>query len=223
MNSRDHLLIYTHVRFDQTHNWNGRIQGIANVALRGCFETEYEMNRLTIATATVNTICLQITHSLYLKYASKGIWRQGVSSFCKKLLCFNTMPCRHMPLLVHSWLYFKMLNALKKCYSCRGDSLLGCQLSGRLETRCSCWGLSKVAFTTRVKTNTRNICFNNAVRARNKQKTRRETCDAVRERQRKRINHVPCVRKAFCTDWLVLATSSLLLLRSDDRVSTRCV
>ena len=41
---------------------------------------------------------------LILKYASKGIWRRGVSSFCKKFLCFNTMPCRHMPLLVHSWL-----------------------------------------------------------------------------------------------------------------------
>ena len=39
------------------------------------------------------------------------------------------------------------------------------------------------------------------VRARNKQETQRETCDAEREPQkhRKRINRVPCVRKAFCT------------------------
>ena len=40
-----------------------------------------------------------------LKYASKGIWRQGVSSFCKKFLSFDTMPCCHMPLLVHSWIW----------------------------------------------------------------------------------------------------------------------
>ena len=32
---------------------------------------------------------------------SKGIGRQGVGSFCKELLCFNTMPCRPMPLPVH--------------------------------------------------------------------------------------------------------------------------
>ena len=35
---------------------------------------------------------------------SNGIWRQGVRSFCKKFLCINTMPCRHMPFLVHSWI-----------------------------------------------------------------------------------------------------------------------
>ena len=29
-------------------------------------------------------------------YKSKGIWRQGVGSFCKEFLCFNTMPCRHI-------------------------------------------------------------------------------------------------------------------------------
>ena len=36
-------------------------------------------------------------------YTSKGIWRHGDRLFCKKFLCFNTMPCRHMPLLVHFW------------------------------------------------------------------------------------------------------------------------
>ena len=37
-------------------------------------------------------------------YISKGIWRQGiVRLFRKEFLCFNTMPCRHMPLLVHFW------------------------------------------------------------------------------------------------------------------------
>ena len=34
-------------------------------------------------------------------YISKGIHRQGVGSFCKEFLCFNTMPCRHMPFLAH--------------------------------------------------------------------------------------------------------------------------
>ena len=33
----------------------------------------------------------------------KGIRRQGVGCFCKDCLCFDTMPCRHMPLLVHFW------------------------------------------------------------------------------------------------------------------------
>ena len=32
---------------------------------------------------------------------SKGIRRQGPSSFCQEFLRFNTTPCRHMPLLVH--------------------------------------------------------------------------------------------------------------------------
>ena len=27
----------------------------------------------------------------------------GRRLFCKEILCFNTMPCRHMPLLVHFW------------------------------------------------------------------------------------------------------------------------
>ena len=34
---------------------------------------------------------------------SQGIGRQGICSFCKNILCFNTMPCRHMPLFVHFW------------------------------------------------------------------------------------------------------------------------
>ena len=35
-------------------------------------------------------------------YISKGIGRQGIIRlFCQELLCFNTMPCRRMPLLVH--------------------------------------------------------------------------------------------------------------------------
>ena len=38
-------------------------------------------------------------------YIRKGIWRQGiVRLFCKEFLCFNTIPCRHMPLLVHFWI-----------------------------------------------------------------------------------------------------------------------
>ena len=36
-------------------------------------------------------------------YTRTGVWRQGIGSFCKELLCFDTMPCRHMPLLVHFW------------------------------------------------------------------------------------------------------------------------
>ena len=34
---------------------------------------------------------------------SKGIGRQGIGSFRKELLWFNTMPCCPMPLLVHFW------------------------------------------------------------------------------------------------------------------------
>ena len=34
-------------------------------------------------------------------YRSKGIWRQGDRHFCKTLWCFDTMPGRHTPLLVH--------------------------------------------------------------------------------------------------------------------------
>ena len=36
-----------------------------------------------------------------LIYVSKGIGRQGTGSFCKEFPCFNTTPCRHMPLPVH--------------------------------------------------------------------------------------------------------------------------
>ena len=36
-------------------------------------------------------------------YTSKGIWRLGIGLFCKEFLCFDTVPCRHMPLLVHFW------------------------------------------------------------------------------------------------------------------------
>ena len=34
-------------------------------------------------------------------YTSKGTGRQGKRFFCKEFPCFNTMPCRHVPLLVH--------------------------------------------------------------------------------------------------------------------------
>ena len=34
-------------------------------------------------------------------FTSRGIGRQGVGSFCKTFLCFNTRLCRPMPLLVH--------------------------------------------------------------------------------------------------------------------------
>ena len=38
---------------------------------------------------------------LFQSYMSKGIWRQGIGSFVRISYVFNTMPCRHMPLLVH--------------------------------------------------------------------------------------------------------------------------
>ena len=34
-------------------------------------------------------------------YTSKGVGRQGIGSLCKQLLCFSSMPCRLMALLVH--------------------------------------------------------------------------------------------------------------------------
>ena len=40
---------------------------------------------------------------LIQSYICKGIWRQGNRLFCKDLLCFNTMPRRHMPLFVRFW------------------------------------------------------------------------------------------------------------------------
>ena len=42
-------------------------------------------------------------------------------------------------------------------------------------------------------------------------------------KQRRRINRIPRVREAFCTGPPVLATSSLLLSRSEDMVFMRCV
>ena len=36
-----------------------------------------------------------------LSCTSRGIGGQGVGSLRKEFLCFNTMPCRRMPLLVH--------------------------------------------------------------------------------------------------------------------------
>ena len=30
----------------------------------------------------------------------KGIWRQGMGSFCKEFLGFSALPCHHMPLLM---------------------------------------------------------------------------------------------------------------------------
>lgn len=41
----------------------------------------------------------------FQSYTSKGIRRQGNRFFCRKCpcyICFNTMPCRRMPFLVHS-------------------------------------------------------------------------------------------------------------------------
>ena len=32
---------------------------------------------------------------------NKGTGRQGMSSFWREVPCFSTMPCRHVPLLVH--------------------------------------------------------------------------------------------------------------------------
>ena len=45
---------------------------------------------------------------------SKGKGRQGIGSFCKKFLCFSTMPCRQMPLLA----YFRSM-----CRTSSKDSL----------------------------------------------------------------------------------------------------
>ena len=45
-------------------------------------------------------------------YISKGIWRQGIGSFVRNFLCFSTMPCRHMPLLVHFWVIRVALRGL---------------------------------------------------------------------------------------------------------------
>ena len=42
-----------------------------------------------------------ITAQLTQSYTSKGIGRRGIGSLCKEILCFITMPCLHMPLLVH--------------------------------------------------------------------------------------------------------------------------
>ena len=36
-----------------------------------------------------------------LSCTRRGIGRQGIGSLCKQFLSFSTMPCRHMPLLVH--------------------------------------------------------------------------------------------------------------------------
>ena len=36
-------------------------------------------------------------------YASQGMGRQGIGSFCEAFLCSSTRPCRPMPLLVHFW------------------------------------------------------------------------------------------------------------------------
>ena len=41
---------------------------------------------------------------IFQSYIRKGISRQGIGASVRKLLRFDTMPCRHMPLLVHSWL-----------------------------------------------------------------------------------------------------------------------
>ena len=64
--------------------------------------------------ATVATIAMHhsLTHLLMVTMAfratiSRGIRRQGNRLLCKELLCSNTMPCRHMPLLVlHLHLYY---------------------------------------------------------------------------------------------------------------------
>ena len=42
-------------------------------------------------------------------YASEGIRRQGNRLFCRESLCFNLMPRRHMPLLVHFWGHAEVL------------------------------------------------------------------------------------------------------------------
>ena len=44
------------------------------------------------------------TRPLTQNYISKGIMTTGHRLFCKEFACFNTMPCRLMPLLVQLWL-----------------------------------------------------------------------------------------------------------------------
>ena len=45
--------------------------------------------------------CLSVMSSELHKY---GHMVTGHRLFCKEILCFNTLPCRHMPLLVHFFL-----------------------------------------------------------------------------------------------------------------------
>ena len=46
--------------------------------------------------------CVLLPHeALTQSHTSKSIGRQGIGSLYKEFLCFNTMPFRHMPLLVH--------------------------------------------------------------------------------------------------------------------------
>ena len=47
------------------------------------------------------------------------MWRQGVSSFFKEIQCVSTVPCRHMPLLVHFWHITSTIND-----SCTGKGRL---------------------------------------------------------------------------------------------------
>ena len=56
-----------------------------------------------------------VGHLMTQSYISKGIWRQGIGSFCKEFLCVNTMPCRHTPLLVHFWLWRSIVRMILRC------------------------------------------------------------------------------------------------------------
>ena len=61
--------------------------------------------RHTLAPAPL-AVCLREGNKPLLSQSctSKGIGRQAIGSFCKEMLCFSTMPCRPMPLLVLFWL-----------------------------------------------------------------------------------------------------------------------
>ena len=72
----------------------------------------------------------------------------GHRLFYKELLCFNTMPCRHMPLPVHFWWCFYASNALSgafrhaSLYSCRGRRCSGSLPWSPLTVAinaCLCW------------------------------------------------------------------------------------
>ena len=58
-------------------------------------------------------------------FSQTPVGRQGIDSFCKEIPCFNTVPCRPMPLLVHFWELTVVLHDWCISLTNRG-SLTGC-------------------------------------------------------------------------------------------------